>query len=414
VQVQRRTARQARGADRRVHAAPAAGHLDQVLGQPNGVRLCTGQGIGLFDQGLWGLFLEQIERLHPQPIGRLGPPIEPPGPFDLEPFGRSPAVPARLYSSNPASLTSTERKEDVTEALRGTWFVLPTPFTEEGAVDLPSQTRLVEAVIGWGVDGLTAMGVTSEATALTSTERSACLDAIFEAAAGRVPVVVGCSAGSAPPVGELIEEAKGLGAAAAMVSAPPLFRDVDLLPDFYRRVASGGLALVIQDEPAATGVVIPVRVLLECVEASGARVIKLEDPPTPHKIARLLAADPRLQVFGGLGGVSALSELRRGACGTMTGFAFPEILAAVRRRVESGDAHGAAVTFDRFLPLIQFEAQPQVGLAIRKELLRRRGVINAGRTRGGIRTIDLRTARELDELLERLAIEPTTERLEVT
>src|SRR5207249_845081 len=83
-------------------------------------------------------------------------------------------------------------------------------------------------------------------------------------------------------------------AAAAMVSAPPLFRNVDLLPEFFRDAAEAGLPLMIQDEPAATGVVMPATVLLACVEAAGARTIKLEDPPTPPKIPRLLSYDPAL------------------------------------------------------------------------------------------------------------------------
>jgi 4-hydroxy-tetrahydrodipicolinate synthase len=301
----------------------------------------------------------------------------------------------------------------VTTELGGTWLVLPTPLDEDGSIDPPSQRTLVESAIGWGVDGLTAMGVTSEASALTPAERASCLGEIFDVARSRVPVVVGCSGTGAAVVRELIEHAAELGAAAAMVSAPPLFRNVDILPEFFRTVAQAGLPLVIQDEPAATGVVMPVSTLLACVEALDARTIKLEDPPTPPKIARLLSADPTLHVFGGLGGVSALSELRRGACGTMTGFAFPEILAAVRRLVESQDLKNAGLLFDRYLPLIQFEAQPVVGLAIRKELLRRRGAIRSARTRGAVSSLDPVTNEELSDVLERVGIEPGPSRLEV-
>ncbi|MBI4261729.1 MAG: dihydrodipicolinate synthase family protein, partial [Actinobacteria bacterium] len=173
----------------------------------------------------------------------------------------------------------------------GTWFVLPTPFDDDGAVDLPGQRRVVEAAIGWGVDGLLAMGVTGEAAALTPDERREALEAVLGAAAGRIPVVVGCSAGSAEAAVALAREAASLGAAGAMVAAPPLLRDVDALPGFFRRVAEeGGLPLVVQDEPAATGVLVPVSVLVAVTDAAGARTVKLEDPPTPPKIARLLAA----------------------------------------------------------------------------------------------------------------------------
>lgn len=290
--------------------------------------------------------------------------------------------------------------------------MVPTSFHADGSLDLDGQRRVVDAAVGWGVDGLTVMGVMSEVAALSWEERSLALEAIFDAASGRLPIAVGCSAGSAHTVLSLAEHGRRLGAAAIMVSAPPLQRNLDLLPGFFERVGhESGLPMIVQDEPAATGVVIPVSGLLSCLEASGSRLVKLEDPPTPPKIACLLAAAPDLEVFGGLGGVSALSELRRGACGTMTGFAFPEILRAVRQAVEAQDTAGAGVLFDRYLPLIQFEAQPVVGLAIRKEILRRRGVLASNKTRGP--SIDEPTSQELDEVLERVGITPSPERLEV-
>jgi 4-hydroxy-tetrahydrodipicolinate synthase len=160
-------------------------------------------------------------------------------------------------------------------------------------------------------------------------------------------------------------------------------------------------------------VTMPVSVILRCLDASGARAVKLEDPPTPPKIAALLAAEPGLSVFGGLGGVAALSELRRGACGTMTGFAYPEILGAVRRATEGGDRSDAARVFDRYLPLIQFEGQPGIGLGIRKEVLRRRGAIATATTRLPPGAMDPATAEELADVLDRVGIRPGPEPLDV-
>jgi 4-hydroxy-tetrahydrodipicolinate synthase len=300
------------------------------------------------------------------------------------------------------------------DRLTGTWFVLPTPFDGDGRLDRTSLARLVDATIVWEVDGLTTMGVTAEPGALSAAERSEALRTIAETVRGRVPFVVGCSAGSVEAVAELVGQAHELGAAAAMVSAPPLWRAVTALPAFWRSVAERSpIPVVLQDEPAATGVVIPVDVLADCVRSSSIRVVKLEDPPTPPKLTALLDTAPGLQVFGGLGGAFALSELRRGACGTMTGFAFPEILGAVRRSTGAGDHTRAGEIFDRYLPLIQFEAQAGVGLAIRKELLRRRGVLATHATRGVVRSLDERTLREVDDVLARVGIEPGPGRMEV-
>jgi 4-hydroxy-tetrahydrodipicolinate synthase len=296
--------------------------------------------------------------------------------------------------------------------LRGTWYIVPTPFAPDGALDLASLGRLVDAAVTWGVDGLTVMGVMAEPGSLSADERAASLRTVFDTSAGRLPIAVGCSGAAIQATLELVGQARELGACAAMVAAPQLLRNVDQLPDYFKRAAEGGLPLVIQDEPNATGVVIPVSTLLAAARSSNSRTMKIEDPPTPAKIGRLLVGEPNLDIFGGLGGVSALGELRRGACGTMTGFAYPEILRRIRELVEAGALRDAGLLFDRYLPLIQFEAQQIVGLAIRKEVLRRREVFATHRTRGLVPTLDPITLEELDDLFERLGIKPGPDRFE--
>lgn len=294
--------------------------------------------------------------------------------------------------------------------LRGTWYILPTPFDVDGALDARSLVRLTVAAIDWGIDGLTAMGVMAEPGSLSVDEREVALRTIFDATAGRVPIAVGCSGPTVSSVVALADQAGRLGAVAAMVAPPVLLRNVDLLPEFYRAVGSGaGLPLIVQDEPVATGVVVPVSTLVACLAASAARTVKLEDPPTPVKIGRLLAADPGLAVFGGLGGAAALWELERGACGTMTGFAFPEVLRAIRLAHDAADADRAGRLFDRYLPLLAYEAQPIVGLAIRKEVLRRRGALAHAGTRGLGGPLDAPTLAGLDSILGRLGIVPSIE-----
>lgn len=291
----------------------------------------------------------------------------------------------------------------------GTWYLLPTPFGASGELDLASLRSLVEAALSWGVDGLTVMGVMSEPATLTEAERQAALTAIFEVTAGKVPVVVGCSTGSLGATLRLVGEARQFGAVAAMVAAPTLLRNLDLLPDYFSALRrDGDLPLLIQDEPVATGVTVPVSVLARSAAACGARAVKVEDPPTALKMTRLLAADGNLMLFGGLGGVSALSELRHGAAGTMTGFAFPEVMRALREAAVAGRWADASALFDRFLPLILFEAQPQIGLAIRKEVLRRRGVIRAATTRGFVRQLDGGMSEELDDVLRRVRVRPSS------
>jgi 4-hydroxy-tetrahydrodipicolinate synthase len=296
---------------------------------------------------------------------------------------------------------------DTPRPISGTWFVSPTPFTSDGSVDTTGLASIVDACAAWGVDGVTVLGVMGEVSALSDHERDEVLRTVLTAARDRVSVAVGCSSSSAVLTAERIEHAVSLGAAAVMVSAPTLLQNTDQLGSYFASAcASCSVPVIVQDEPAATGVSLPVSALIAALDGAASSIVKLEDPPTPTKISRLLAVRPELTVFGGLGGVSAYAELRRGARGTMTGFAFPEVLRALRLAVEAGEHAAAARLFDRFLPYISFEGQQRVGLGIRKEVLRRRGVIADSRTRALRPNLDEVTLAELDDVLARVGLVP--------
>ena len=298
----------------------------------------------------------------------------------------------------------------------GTWWIAPTPFDADGGVDGPALETAVRTAVSWGVDGVTVLGVMGEVTSLDDAERATVLAATAAGTGGAVPFAVGCSAASPPLVTRRAREAAEHGAVAAMVAAPPLVRDSDAVLAFFAAVGEAApLPVLLQDEPVATGVALSVSTLVEALSRSGAEAVKLEDAPTPPKITKLLARVPGLTVYGGLGGVSAYAELSRGAAGTMTGFAYPEVLRALRLAFEAGDRARAAAVLDRVLPLIAFEGQPGAGLAVRKELLRRRGALPSSRTRGPVpaASLDPVTSAELDDVLARVGLVPGPEPLDV-
>jgi 4-hydroxy-tetrahydrodipicolinate synthase len=135
------------------------------------------------------------------------------------------------------------------------------------------------------------------------------------------------------------------------------------------------------------------------------RFLKLEDDPSPMKVSQVLAANPTVRIFGGLGGMMLLEELRHGAIGTMTGFAFPEILVRIHRAFASGDLDGATEIFYKYCPLIRFENQPRINLALRKHIYHLRGVIASSRARAPFTPVDPDTLKDLDDILQRLAIQ---------
>jgi 4-hydroxy-tetrahydrodipicolinate synthase len=92
----------------------------------------------------------------------------------------------------------------------------------------------------------------------------------------------------------------------------------------------------------------------------------------------------------------------RGADGGMSGFAFPEVLVNVYECFAAGRTEDAFALFDAYLPLIRYEQQPGAGLAIRKEILHRRGVLASPTVRPPGARLDAQAHAELESLSTRV------------
>jgi 4-hydroxy-tetrahydrodipicolinate synthase len=275
--------------------------------------------------------------------------------------------------------------------VRGVHSVLVTPLTADESVDAGSIRTLVDFYVASGVDGVLALGVLGEADRLSDSERRDVLELVVAAAAGRVTVTVGISHPATRTTVERAREAESLGAEAVMVSPTAASRD-----HFLAVRDAVSVPLVVQDYPASSGVTLPV----DFLASLGDVVVKLEDPPTPRKVAALRAAAPSIAILGGLGGVSLLHELEAGADGTMTGFAVPEALVEIVQAYAAEDLTRARRAYESALPLMVFEAQPGAGAALRKEILLRRGAIASATVRSPAPALDPFTLSALDALLE--------------
>lgn len=295
-------------------------------------------------------------------------------------------------------------------SLTGVFNITPTPFHEDGRLDADSIRRLTDFTRAAGVNGMTILGVLGEADKLTERERDEVMALTIEAAGPDFPICVGTTHAGTDGCIALSRRAQEMGAAAVMVAAPKLARPNDsALMRHYLAVAEAiDIPVVVQDFPPAVGGITMSVELIAGLGAATPRLayLKLEDEPSPMKVSQVRAANPDITIFGGLGGMMFLEELRHGAAGTMTGFAFPEILVAIYRAWLSGDRDGAATIFYRYCPLIRFENQPRINLALRKHIYHRRGVIASPRARAPFAAVDDGTLADLDDLLTRLDLQP--------
>jgi 4-hydroxy-tetrahydrodipicolinate synthase len=288
--------------------------------------------------------------------------------------------------------------------LEGVYSVLPTPFSATGDIDEVSLRKVVDLFIGAGVNGVTALGVTGEVARLDDGERQRVLDVVAEQVAGRIGLVAGTTADGTRTSINYSRHAQAIGATAVMVSPPRMPKlNSDAVVRHYAALADAiDIEIVVQDYPPISGYAMEPALLARIArEIPRARTIKLEDPPTPFKTARILeqAAGIEVRIFGGLGGVFLLEELMAGATGAMTGFAFPEILVQIVSRFRAGDVDGAAEVFYRAVPLLRFEFQEGIGMAIRKEVLHRRGALASAATRSPAAQLDKTTREALDRVM---------------
>lgn len=298
-----------------------------------------------------------------------------------------------------------------TRRFRGVLPILATPFDDDESVLADELGSLVRWEVGLGVDGVVCLGVAGEAFRLTDEERGRVVRVVVEAVDGAVPVVAGVTATGTRMVEHHIGVAAEAGCAGVLV-APPIVPGIrpDAVLDYYRRVgrAAGEMTVVVQDEPNATGVrMTPELIATVLDELPNARAAKIEDPPTGRKITRirdLVQRDDEVAYFGGLGGQYLLTELQAGGAGAMTGFAFPEVLLDICGAFWDGDPDTARDVFYRHLPLMQFEFQPVLGVAVRKAALRLRGVLQHVGTRHPGPVLDRGTWAELEHLVDRLGL----------
>lgn len=301
-----------------------------------------------------------------------------------------------LESESGSSLMSSD-------GFAGIHFMLPTPFRSDGAVDADSLVTCVEHAKSSGCAGVVALGVMGEAHRLLDSERDLVVETVVGAAGGELKVSVGISGQSSDQSVERLRSAQEAGADAVMASPPSLSKPNDAaVARYYADIDSAArVPLIVQDLPEQTGVHMSAGFIAGLGrDLESASMLKLEDPPTPPKVsATLSATGGSMLVFGGLGGSFLFEELRRGASGAMTGFAYPEVLVAIHRSYTAGDVEGARRLFYDWLPLIRYENSVGLGLSIRKHLLVRRGLISTATVRPPTPSIDSLGVDELEDVI---------------
>ena len=281
--------------------------------------------------------------------------------------------------------------------------ILATPFNDDESLDLASWRRMIEFMVELGVDGITILGVLGESNRVNDHEREALIKSAVATANKRIPVIVGASHTGTAAAAFLSRMAEELGADAVMIApAREAVPNDERVIEYYQRIAAATkLPIVLQDHPASTEVHMSVPLILRITkEVTSIACIKAEAVPTPPKIRALRAGLTRpVSILSGLGALYAPFDLAAGSDGFNTGFAFPEVLRELLNASMDNDMDRLHTLYQRFAALIVLEQQP--GLAVRKEILRQRGLIASNRVRHPGATITPAVAADVAALIAR-------------
>jgi 4-hydroxy-tetrahydrodipicolinate synthase len=297
------------------------------------------------------------------------------------------------------------------EKITGVFPIAPTPFQEDGRIDESSIDRITDFYVDCGCTGITALGLLGEAPKLEHQE-SVAVASQFIRRAGELPVIVGVSAPGFAAMRAITRDVMERGAAGVMIAPPNSLRTDDQILNYYRQAVEAigpDVPFVLQDYPLVFSVQITPQVIRRIVsELPTCAALKHEDWPGLEKISTLRGYEKDglmrpLPMLCGNNGIFLDYELERGADGANTGYAFPDMLCDVVRLHGKGDREAAHDLFDAHLPLCRYEQQPGIGLAVRKYILMRRGLIRSMAQRKPAVPLSKRAFAEVDHLLARLS-----------
>ncbi|WP_341909035.1 dihydrodipicolinate synthase family protein [Ferrovibrio terrae] len=293
----------------------------------------------------------------------------------------------------------------------GVYPIAPTAFHPDGRIDEASTDRLIETYLAAGATGVTVLGIMGEAPKLEP-EESLAIATRFIRGMKNLPVIVGVSAPGFAAMRSLARASMERGAAGVMIAPIPSLRTDDQITGYYRQAIEAigdDIPFVIQDYPLTLSVQMTPKVIRQIVQDHPSCVmLKHEDWPGLEKITALrgFQADGSMReisILTGNGGLFLDFEMERGADGAMTGYAFPEMLVDVVRFQKAGNRDAAHDLFDAHLPLLRYEQQQGVGLAVRKYTMMKRGILASDAQRKPGPALGPKARAEVDYMLARLA-----------
>jgi 4-hydroxy-tetrahydrodipicolinate synthase len=239
----------------------------------------------------------------------------------------------------------------------GVFPAATTKMTADGALDLPAMQASIERLIAGGVSGVIVLPMLGENASLEQAERDRVVTAAKEAVAGRVPLLSGLAELSTADAVAAAKNYRRLGAEGLMVFPSLAYRtDRRETVAWYKAVATGGLPIMIYNNPIAYKVDVDVPTL-EALAGVPEIVAVKEETGDVRRVTDLYNAfGDRFDLFCGVDDL-ILESLALGVTGWVSGMtnAWPAECVQLFNAAKAGDFKAALPLYRLLTPAFHLD-----------------------------------------------------------
>lgn len=183
---------------------------------------------------------------------------------------------------------------------RGYWAACPTPFRQDESYDPDAHQALLEWYVGERLHGVLINGTTGEWFSQLPEERKLVAETAIDAVAGRMPVVIGCTAYTAREASDYARHAVAAGADGIESTAPPYVKpfDDEIVAYYEELAAATDAPLLVYNWVHGTAVEMKAELVLRLAEVDTVVALKDSTPNQQQFFETTRAVVDRLRIFG--------------------------------------------------------------------------------------------------------------------
>lgn len=183
--------------------------------------------------------------------------------------------------------------------MTGSWVAIPTPFREDGNINLEGFKPIIDFQKYYGTDGLLVLGSAGESSMLSKEEKQKIIKYVVEYSQGKIPLFVGTTGSNTQDTIEMTRFAKMVGADGVLMVMPSYIKPPqEDLYNFLNTVAQRvDIPIAIYNNPTRVGVNINTETALKMIEIKNVVAFKEAMPDVSQLIKVQIGMKRKIDVL---------------------------------------------------------------------------------------------------------------------